>query len=55
MVFACLLHLFLIRRLKRLSQGVKEVAGGNYDVKLKTAGWDEIASLTEDFNAMAKS
>lgn len=54
MVFACLLHLFLIRRLKRLSQGVKEVAGGNYDVKLKTAGWDEIASLTEDFNAMAR-
>lgn len=53
-LFAVLLNLFILRRLKRLSVGVKEVAQGNYEVVLNDKGFDEIRTLTDDFNNMAR-
>lgn len=51
-LFAVLLNFFIIRRLKRLSVAVKEVAQGNYEVILNDKGFDEIHTLTDDFNNM---
>lgn len=51
-LFAILLNIFVIRRLKRLSVGVKDVAKGNYDAVITDKGFDEIHMLTNDFNNM---
>lgn len=51
-LFAILLNIFVIRRLKRLSVGVKEVAKGNYDMVIADKGFDELHLLTNDFNNM---
>ncbi|MFV0352479.1 MAG: sensor histidine kinase [Oscillospiraceae bacterium] len=42
------------RPLNRLSAAARKMAKGDYDVEVATHGDDEIATLTEDFNAMAK-
>lgn len=52
--FAVLLNFLIIRRLKRLTYGVREVASGNYDVALSDKGIDEIHTLSNDFNRMAR-
>lgn len=51
-LFAILLNIFVIRRLKRLSVGVIEVAKGNYDTVIADKGFDELHLLTNDFNNM---
>ena len=38
--------------LQKLAEGTKAVAQGNYDVKIKASGDDEISSLVQAFNAM---
>lgn len=53
-LFAILLNSFIIRRLKRLSVAVKEVAQGKYEVSLNDKGFDEIRTLTDDFNNMTR-
>lgn len=53
-VFAVLLDLFIVRRLKRISYGVKEISKGNYDVRIKDGGKDEIKEISDEFNNMAK-
>lgn len=53
-LFAILLNIFVIRRLKRLSVGVKEVAKGNYDTEIVDKGFDELHLLTNDFNNMTR-
>lgn len=53
-VFAVLLDLFIVRRLKKISYGVKEISKGNYDVRIKDAGKDEIREISDEFNNMAK-
>lgn len=53
-LFAILLNIFVIRRLKRLSASVKEVSKGNYDTVITDKGFDEIHLLTNDFNTMTR-
>lgn len=53
-IFALLLNLFIVRRLKRISEGVKQIAKGNYDVCIKDRGKDEIREISDEFNNMAK-
>lgn len=44
--------MFLTRPLTRLSATTRRIAEGNYDVRMKVKGEDEIAEFTQDFNAM---
>ncbi|GAK48667.1 signal transduction histidine kinase [Secundilactobacillus oryzae JCM 18671] len=53
--FAFLLASFSNMRINRLRRATKQVAKGNYDVKLKTNHRDEIDDLTNDFNGMISS
>lgn len=53
-LFAVLLNVFVVRRLKKLSIGLNEITKGNYDVKIKHKGMDEIDDMSMDFNEMAK-
>lgn len=53
-LFAILLNIFVIRRFKRLSGAVKDVAKGNYDTVITDKGIDEIHMLTNDFNNMTR-
>ncbi len=42
------------RPITRLSAATKEIVKGNYGVRVKETGGDEIANLTHDFNEMAR-
>ncbi|QUI21232.1 HAMP domain-containing histidine kinase [Vallitalea pronyensis] len=42
----------IVRPLKKIAHGIKDVANGNFNVKLKKRGHDEIAQLTDNFNKM---
>lgn len=54
LVFALLLNLLIVIRLKRISEGVKQIAKGNYDVYIKDIGKDEIREISDEFNKMAE-
>jgi signal transduction histidine kinase len=43
----------LVRRIKDLAQGAGELRAGNYSVRVRVEGMDEVARLQTDFNAMA--
>ena len=45
----------IVRPIKKLSTAAGRIAGGDFTVRLKAGGADEISQLTEDFNQMAKS
>jgi len=45
----------IVRPIKKLSAASRRIAGGDFTVRLKAAGADEISQLTEDFNQMAQS
>ena len=46
--------IYLTGRLTQLSSATKQVREGNFDVKLKATGKDEIADLTSNFNVMTE-
>ncbi len=49
---ALLLSIWITTPIKRLSQATKEVAGGNYKMRLLEKGNGEFAQLSKDFNDM---
>ncbi len=42
----------IVKPIKKIAQSIKAVANGNFQVKLKKHGHDEIAELTDNFNKM---
>ncbi|UQS82507.1 HAMP domain-containing histidine kinase [Bombilactobacillus folatiphilus] len=44
-----------VKRIDKLRQATKQVAGGDFDVKIATDGQDELDDLAHDFNAMTIS
>jgi two-component system sensor histidine kinase BaeS len=49
------LALWLSRRIRSLAQATASLIQGNYDVRLKPSGHDELARLARDFNALAET
>jgi len=45
---------FLLRPLRRLTRGTKEIASGNFDVRVDMKGPHELVRLAESFNEMAQ-
>lgn len=43
------------RRLKQMIDATKEIAGGNYQMQLKTSGQDELAIVSTQFNHMVEA
>lgn len=52
--FAFVFSHWFTKPISRLSTATKEIMKGNYGVRVKEVGNDEIAELTKDFNVMAK-
>lgn len=52
---AALIAHWLSRRLRALGAGTTAIAQGNYEVRLKAQGHDELAQLADGFNRMAVS
>lgn len=52
-VAAWIFSAWFTRPLSRLSAAAREMAKGNYDVRVEDCGEDEIGDLSRDFNAMA--
>lgn len=46
--------IYLTERLTKLKEATQQVRDGNFDVKLKAAGKDEISDLTNNFNVMTE-
>ena len=46
---------FLVRPVGKLLTGVLEIAGGNFNTRIRVAARDELGALTLSFNNMAKS
>lgn len=44
----------IVMQIKRLSEGARVMAGGDYHVSIPVASGDEIGSLSESFNRMAR-
>lgn len=53
-LFAFFFSNWFTRPIHRLSAATKEIVKGNYAVRVKEVGGDEIAALSKDFNVMAK-
>lgn len=53
LLFALLMNLIIVRRVKKLSAAMTKVSNGDYYVQLPVTGKDELASLTKNFNTMA--
>lgn len=45
----------LVRGIRKLAEGSREVARGHYEQRLEVAGDDELAALAADFNGMASA
>ena len=45
---------FIIKPLKKLSESTKEIAKGNFDIKILYDSEDELGILAKNFNLMAK-
>jgi adenylate cyclase len=52
---AVALATLLSRPVRRLAEGTRAIAGGNFQIALPVSSRDEIGELTESFNQMAKS
>jgi two-component system sensor histidine kinase BaeS len=44
---------WLTQRIRTLARGTQSLIAGDYDVRLKTPGHDELAQLSRDFNTLA--
>lgn len=54
-VCSCLMAVWLLRPLRRLSRTTRRLAGGNLSVRARIESGDEIGELASDFNEMADS
>jgi class 3 adenylate cyclase len=52
-VVGVLLSSNVVQRVRRLSRATKRVASGDLEARVEVMGYDEVASLAEDFNTMA--
>lgn len=60
MVFAiCLIAMIIaqaaVKPVRRLQEGARKIASGDYDIKIPARARDEIGDLTRDFNDMARN
>jgi signal transduction histidine kinase len=51
-VLIAVASMIIIRPIRKLTDATKEVAKGNFDVRVKVKSGDEIGNLTENFNKM---
>ncbi len=54
-ILAYYLSWVTLKPVKRLAQASREIAGGNWEMRVQESGNDEIGQLTRDFNAMTES
>ena len=54
-VLAVVLASQLSRRLRQMARAAERIAGGDYEARVPHAGLDELSSLAESFNRMARS
>jgi len=52
--FAIVINLIIVKRIKKLNTAVKEIENGKYDIDVKIKGNDEIGTLRDNINSMAK-
>ena len=52
-LFALSVHYLVVTRIRKLNNATKEVAKGNFDIKLNPKGRDELSELAESFNKMS--
>lgn len=45
----------LLRRIRILARGARELASGNFDTRIADHGQDELSALSEDFNRLARA
>lgn len=55
LVFSYVFAQFLVNRINRIKRAAREIANGNFDVKIKVNSADELGELAEDFNKMAQT
>ena len=53
-LFALVIYKTVVTRIRRLNDATKEVSRGNFDIKIATAGRDELSELAESFNNMSR-
>ncbi|QUI24806.1 histidine kinase [Vallitalea pronyensis] len=54
MFFVFIITRELVKPIKRLTNGMKEVRNGNLDIQIHTTSQDEIGELTDSFNEMTR-
>lgn len=54
MLFYQILDYLVLQRLQQLSDGMTQVADGNYKIEVPVTGCDELSGLTDSFNKMTK-
>jgi len=52
-LFALSIHYLIVTRIRKLNNATKEVAKGNFDVKVNPKGRDELSELAGSFNKMS--
>jgi NtrC-family two-component system sensor histidine kinase KinB len=52
--FSLLLSKILVKPVRQMMEATQKIAEGNYDVEISTESSDELGSLTDEFNSMAK-
>lgn len=52
LIIALLVSLFFVRRIKRITEGAREVGSGNFKTRFDTGGSDELAELSRTLNRM---
>jgi len=52
-VFAVALNWLVVKRIRRLNDSTKEVAAGNFDIRIPEKGGDELSELATNFNKMS--
>lgn len=52
LIYAGLMHVMVVKRIKKVSEATRLVARGNEDIHLNEAGRDEISLLIKNFNQM---
>ena len=53
MAFCYIIEKMIVRRIRRLSDAMKKVAKGNYEIAVPVEEHDELSGLTDSFNKMA--
>lgn len=54
-LMTAVIYLFVIKPVRKSREVIKKISSGNYDFELKTFSDDELGSMTEALNSMAKA